>query len=147
MTFYPEYCVWKCQNCQVGQSEWFLVQLYITDKQSENWPPAVWKRIDFMFYSVHVKVGQSYLGFTSHQPSLSFLCISLPVQALLTVLYPPVLLPGLLGRACSRNLVLCCCFYTLFPASKKKKTPKYVVSVFKNRRWKTRGLLTCCRFS
>lgn len=70
-----------------------------------------------------VKSGQSFI---SHWPPLTFLFYC-QIQALSTVFDPPVLLPGLRGGPCSRNLVLCCCFYTFISCFLKEKCHKYVV--------------------
>lgn len=77
--------------------------------------------------------GWSYLGLSATIPSWHFCAFHCQIRALSTVSYPPVLLPGLQGGACSRNIVLCCCFYTLFPALKQKRKKSQIccLSVFK----------------
>lgn len=123
----------KCQKCQVGQPD--FGGKHATSLTSGVRINCVLCVGSVFHFGVFLKDGQSYLGLSATSPPWHFCAFHCQIRALSTVSYPPVLLPGLQGGACSRNLVLCCCcFYTLFPALKKKERKKSQIcclSVFK----------------
>lgn len=125
--FYPEYCAWKRQNCQVWQLDRFLgktcsynLHYYIAEWELTTCCVLAMFHFRVFLRSFHSKKKKKREA--SHIQDLSatslswlFCAIYWQIQDLSTVLDPPVLLPGRQGGVCSRNLVLCC-FYTLFPA-------------------------------
>lgn len=84
--FYPEYCAWKRQNCQVWQLDRFLgktcsynLHYYIAEWELTTCCVLAMFHFRVFLRSFHSKKkkkerGQSYSGFISHQPFLTLLC-------------------------------------------------------------------------